>query len=154
MEKTEGSDCIVPAASGSSIDSEFRLTTPSPGEVEEKMLLAAMEQIDQENQRRSLKHGHRQPLLCFSCKLPIAELRAFQQYSSRWKIKQTDLARFLLKSIMPLLAEPTGEVRKVLEANRQAEQRREEMRKRRRNPLTSEGEISERSAQYALHFTP
>ena len=51
----------------------FALVPPPPGEHEEQVLLKALNLIGQENQARARRRG-KQPLLCFSVKLPISEL--------------------------------------------------------------------------------
>jgi hypothetical protein len=111
---------------------EFRLSSTSPGVAEEQVLLSALIEIEKENQLRLTRHGQKQALLCFSMKLPIAELRALQVQAARWKIKQTDLTRFLLKLAIPLLEHPTSAVKPVLEANLEIETQRELQRLRQR----------------------
>ena len=76
----------------------FALVPPPPGEHEEQVLLKALNLIGQENQARARRRG-KQPLLCFSVKLPISELNRIRIQAERWKFTQTDLARFLLCSM-------------------------------------------------------
>ena len=80
----------------------FALVPPPPGEHEEQVLLKALNLIGQENQARARRRG-KQPLLCFSVKLPISELNRIRIQAERWKFTQTDLARFLLQAVLPLL---------------------------------------------------
>ena len=58
--------------------------------------------------------GHRL-WLYFSVKLPFFELNRIRIQAERWKFTQTDLARFLLQAVLPLLEAPTEAVRPVLD---------------------------------------
>ena len=75
--------------------------------------------------------GHRL-WLCFSVKLPISELNRIRIQAERWKFTQTDLARFLLQAVLPLLEAPTEAVRPVLDTILADQAAREEATKRRR----------------------
>jgi hypothetical protein len=109
----------------------FALVPPPPGEHEEQVLLKALNLIGQENQARARRRG-KQPLLCFSVKLPISELNRIRIQAERWKFTQTDLARFLLQAVLPLLEAPTEAVRPVLDTILADQAAREEATKRRR----------------------
>jgi hypothetical protein len=75
--------------------------------------------------------GHRL-WLSFSVKLPISELNRIRIQAERWKFTQTDLARFLLQAVLPLLEAPTEAVRPVLDTILADQAAREEATKRRR----------------------
>jgi hypothetical protein len=75
--------------------------------------------------------GHRL-WLSFSVKLPFSELNRIRIQAERWKFTQTDLARFLLQAVLPLLEAPTEAVRPVLDTILADQAAREEATKRRR----------------------
>jgi hypothetical protein len=75
--------------------------------------------------------GHRL-WLSFSVKLPFFELNRIRIQAERWKFTQTDLARFLLQAVLPLLEAPTEAVRPVLDTILADQAAREEATKRRR----------------------
>jgi hypothetical protein len=68
----------------------------------------------------------------FRVKLPISELNRIRIQAERWKFTQTDLARFLLQAVLPLLEAPTETVRPVLDTILADQAAREEATKRRR----------------------
>ena len=74
--------------------------------------------------------GHRL-WLSFSVKLPFFELNRIRIQAERWKFTQTDLARFLLQAVLPLLEAPTEAVRPVLDTILADQAAREEDTKRR-----------------------
>ena len=121
---------IKPDILGDTADhSSFDLVSPSPGEHEEKVLLATPQKIDSAIDLRTKGKHKREPLVSFTIKHPIAERNKTRALAERWKLNQTDIARFLLLSMLPLLESPPEEIRQYLEAHRSADIAKEEAKK-------------------------
>jgi hypothetical protein len=111
---------------------ELTLTSTSPSEHAERVVLDVLHRIEHKNQIRKDKTGKRKPLVCMTVKIPSDEMAKIRGFSDKWRIPYTDITRFLLLNAMPVLYSPSDEVKPLLEAalnNYKARKLAEEQRK-------------------------
>jgi hypothetical protein len=121
-------------------DEEFCLQPPPPrppGELEEEMMLAILNEIGMPSERR--------PLQCVTFKQPLPEYFRLKEACQGWRLHYSDVIRDVLRKLIPVLESPAGAVRESLERHREAEIEKDRLRKearQRRQGLEAEAEIA------------
>ena len=108
-------DAPAPMVETPGPDAPFTLVTNQPGIEEETVLLKALEEIRSRNLERSHGDHGLYPYKCLTIKMPAPELRRLKAACARYHLAASDVPRFLMRQIFPLLADPNDTVRPVLE---------------------------------------
>jgi hypothetical protein len=101
---------IIPRATGGE---HFTAEPTPPSETDERMMLAIIGEI---NTPRA--YG---PLQCVTFKQPLPEYFRLKKACKNWRLQYSDVLRDVIRKLIPILEEPTGEVLEFLEKHREAE---------------------------------